>query len=276
METVTRTIFGSALQTAQMLGIRHVLKPNTTLNERFGILTDAVLADGIYPRVNYFCIGNGGHQMVAGADGIPLTKAVQHRATDAALYKPLPFVLRAANNDLTPLERANYALRTIETYGGATYYAYYLKRIPMTNVAVVSELRNVSAGVTTAVNFEATSANLVPTPPVVSNVGANTLLGDYVTCSARMSISLTEAECTELLNASKIIFGDESYAIISEIGICSGVDKVIALSDNTNFKEAVAVQVVSHISALHALKFTSTGINGLYDLGTNEPLLSVA
>lgn len=271
METVTRTIYGSALQTAQMLGIPHVIKPNTTVNERLTVLKTAVVPEGVYPRVQYFCIGNGGHQLVSGADGIPLTKAVQHRATDASLYKPLPFVLRATNDDLSPLERANYAMRRVETYGGVSYYAYHLRRIPMDTVSVATELRNITDGVTTSVNFIATSANLAPSPPTINNAGANVLTSDYVTCSARLSISLTEGECTELLNAAKIIFGDDNYAIISEIGLCAGADKVILLPDNTNFKEAIGVQIISHVAAFHAVKFSSSGINGLFDLGTNEP-----
>lgn len=276
MEQVVRTIYGSALQTAMLLGIPHVVKNNSTLNQRFSVQQDAVHVETVYPRVQYFCIGNGGHRLVSGADSIPYTKAVQHRAADASPYKPYPFVLRAANLDLLPQERAKYALRRVETYNGETYFAYYLKRIPTDTLSVAMQLRIVQDGLTSSTDFEPTSANLVPVPPVVTNSGANALAAEYLTVSSLLSISLTESDCAELLDVSKIIYGDDNYAIISEIGLCSGVDKVIALADNSNFKEAIAVQVVSHVSAFHQVKFTASGITGLFDVGSSEPLLNIA
>jgi hypothetical protein len=276
MEKTVRTIYSSALQTAQMLGMPLVIAPNTTLNERFSVQTDAVIPDGTYPRVKYFCIGNGGHRLSVGADGIPLARENQHWPTDASCFKPLPFVLRATNNDLSPLERSKYALRVSETHSGISYYAYYLKRIPMNGAQVALELRNVATdGTTTAVTFVPTPANLVPLPRNLTNAGANILTSDYITCAARLSISLAEQECTEILDACKIIFGDDSYAIISEMGLCSGLDKVILLPDNTNFAEAIGVQVTSFINTVHHVKFSSSGISGYFDLGSNEPMFSM-
>jgi hypothetical protein len=276
MEKTVRTIYSSALQTAQMLGMPLVISPNTTLNERFAVLEDAVLPEGVYPRVKYFCIGNGGHRLTVGADGIPLARENQHYPTDAACFKPLPFVLRADNNDLSALERSRYALRVSETHSGARYFAYYLKRIPMQGTQVTLELRNVATdGTITSVNFVPTPANLVPLPRVLTNAGANLLSSDYITCAARLSISLSEQDCTELLDACRIIFSDDSYAIISEMGLCSGLDKVILLPDNTNFAEAIGVQVTSFINTVHHVKFSSSGISGYFDLGSNEPMFSM-
>lgn len=276
MEPTLRTIYGSALQVAQMLGVPYVIKANTTLNERFEILQDAVIADSIYPRVAYFCIGNGGHQSEQGADSIPLVRQVQHRATDASVYKPIPFVLRAINNDLTALERAKYALRRLEVHSGISYYAYYLKRIPLDNVTVDMEHRTTDdSGITTATTFIATPANLVPLPPLLSNVGTNVLTDEYVTVAARLSIALTKEECTEILDACRIVRGDDRYAIISEIGICSGAPKVVLLEDNTNFEEAVGVQITTHVATFHQVRYAASGIGGLFDLGTAEPLFAL-
>jgi hypothetical protein len=276
METVTRTIFGSSLQTAQLLGVPHVIKENTTLNERFNVLKTAVLPDGQYPRLQYFCIGTGGVKIVAGSDNIPRTEMVQHRSTDASCFNPFPFVLRLASNDLSVAERLKYALRVQETYNGQTYYAYYLKRIDLSQVSVNLEARTVNNGITTSSEFIATSSNLVPTPPAILNQGANVLTSDYITCSAQVTLSFTQQECEELLDAAVIKYGSEDYAILSEIGMCAGLDKVISLPDASSFKEAIGVQIVSHVNTWHSIQYTQGGINGVYDLGVADPVLNLA
>lgn len=274
MEQVTRTIYGSALQTAMLLGLPHVAPEFSTLNKRFGVQADAVLADTEYTRMTLMCYGNGGHKLVTGADSVPYTKIQQHEPQDAAPFKPLPWVLRPTSSDLTPQERAKYAMRTVVTYNAETYFAYYLKRLNLAGVTVRMQKRNVQDGNTTSVDFVPTADNLVPTPNELANSGANALLADYLTVSALLSVTLTEADCEEILNVSRIIYGDDNYAIISEIGLTAGADKVIGLNDNSNFRESVVSQVISFIGAFHQVKYTSSGITGLFDVGTNEPLFT--
>ncbi len=273
MELVTRTVYGSKLQTAMLLGRPVVIDQNSTLNERFSVQADSQLADTEYPRMKFMCIGNGGHKVVNGADNIPYTKMHQHSPSDAASFKPLPFVLRQVSQDLTPTERAKYAMRCVQTYNGESYYAYYLKRLDMANIVVKMQKRTVQDGQTNSVDFVPTSANLVPTPQELANAGSNALIANYLTVSALLNLSLTQADCNELLNVSRIMYGDDNLAIISEVGLVSGSDKVIPLTDNSNFRESIASQIVSHIGAFHQVKYTANGITGVFDVGTNEPML---
>jgi hypothetical protein len=276
MESITRTLYGAALQTSELLGIPYTVLQNTTLNERFNINPVATLPDGQYPKAQYYCIGTGGVKLTAGPDNTPRAEQVQHKATDAACFKPFPFILREVNNDLSAVEKQKYALRTIEVHNGISYYAYYLKRIDMSQVSVKLESRNISNGLTTASLFTPSPPNLAPEPTVISNTSANNLTGDYVTCTAKLNVSLTEQDCQELLDASVAIFGNEESAIISEIGICTGVDKIVVLADTgTNFKEAVCVQIASHINTWHAIKYTQGGIDAIFDFGVSEPLFNI-
>jgi hypothetical protein len=280
MEAVTRTIYGSALQSALLLGIPYSIKEFTTLNEKLGIQNGVMPQPSIYPKVNYFCIGNGGHQMTVGADNIPLSKINQHKATDAALFKHLPFALRAPGNDLLADERARYALRREESFNGNIYIAYYLKRIDVTEVVSELDYRTVVNGVVTSTPFVPTSSMLSPTPVVINNTGTNTITSDYITVSTLLSVGFTAAEIAELLNVANVMYGNESYAIISEIGLCSGVDKVVNVTPSSggsfNFNEAIAVQITSFISAFHVAQYTSSGLSKLLDVGVNEPLLSIS
>lgn len=276
MDSVTRTIYGDALQTSQMLGIPHNVLQYTTLNERFGVEVNSVLPDNQYPKVRYYGIGTGGMKLVAGADGEPRAEQVQHRATDAACYKPFPFVLRELDNDLSATERQKYALRTIVVYNNTQYVAYYLKRIVMDQVTVSLERKNFNNGVPTTSAFVPSADNLTPTPPVITNQGANILTSDYINCTAELLLDLTEDECQELLDASIVIYGTEDKCILSEFVFCSGYDKVVQLPNSGNFNEAIAVQVVAHVATMHPVKYSTGGITGTYSLGVNEPLLSIA
>ena len=277
MNLVSRTIYSSYIQTILLTGTKFKLAANSTLNELYGIQNG--ISPLVTPTLGYFAIGNGGHKITVGANGIPLMNPIQHQATDAALYHGLPFILRPINNDIDTVTQANYALRRIETHGGNQYIAYYLKRLGISTV--IPDMENIvtANGISTATTFIPNSSNLNPTPPVLSNTGVNLVSGDYVAASAKLNIALTASEVTELLNVSTILYGDPSYAIISEIALCSGVDKVVQSASNNNstisFNEALAVQVLSFVNSFFAMQFSSAGISLLLDVGASEPILSL-
>jgi hypothetical protein len=236
-------------------------------------------APGVYPSVKYFCIGNKGHTSQIGADGIGLNIAAQHRATDAALFNQIPFVMREVANDLTVTERANYGLRREETRGGVVYVAYYLKRINMSGVEAEMQYRTNVNGTVVVTPFVPTADNLSPTPVTIPSEGSGTVSGDYVTVTAEVDISLSAWEVAELLNVAEIIYGDTSYAIISEIGLCSGVDKAVSITPSVgvpfNFNETIGVQISSHIAVMNLVKYSNSGITRILGLGTNDPLFNI-
>lgn len=279
MENSTRTVYGSYIQTCLLLGIPPTYPENSTLNEKFGILAGTLPSQLERPKLGYWAIGNRGHQNVIGAEGIAKTEPVQHRATDAAGYGHIPFVLRAVNDDLTTVERAKYALRKEITVDGSVYIAYYLKRIDMTGVVPKMENKVVTGGVEVVTPFVPNSSNLNPTPPVVNNNGVNVVDGEYVTASARLDLSLTESDIQELLNMAKILYGDEGFAIVSEVMLCTGVDKAIQVSTQFggtfNFNEAIGVQVASHIYAHVPAKFSNQGSDINVAVGATEPLYAL-
>ena len=280
MEPIVRTIFSSFLQTAQILKTDYVVPEHSTLNEKFNIQSGIYPDTSILPGLRYFAIGNGGHKMTVGANGLAKPDPVQHRATDAALFSHIPFALRELDNDLDSVERAKYGLRRKELYNGQNYIAYYLKRIDLTNVVPEMEYITVNNGVQTVNAYTSTSANLNPTPPDISSNGVNLVTGDYVAASAKVNINFTNSEISELLNAANIVYGDQSYAIISEVALCTGVDKLVQspAANNTviNFNEVIATQVASFINTFYAVEFTNNGIEIALDIGICEPLLNIS
>ena len=277
---VTRTIYGAAVQTSLLLGLPFSFPQYTTLNESLTIQKNVLPSVGDKPNLGYYVWGNRGHTSIMGVGGIPLNEVVQHRATDAGLFGQLPFVLRELNNDLTATERAKYVLRRQEERNGVQYWAYYGRRLDKTNLTAGNYLTQVQNGVGTITAFTPTQANLTPDPQQASNTATNIINADYVSSRARLLLALTEADVAEMLNVAKVIFNDERYAIISEIGMCTGVDKnvnVAAYGGGTfQFAEAIGVQIAAHVATYNALIMTNTGVEIEMDVGVNEPLYALS
>jgi hypothetical protein len=272
MENIVRTVYGSALQTALLLGRPTVILPNTTLNEKLNIQATTAIGLTDRPKMQYITIGNGGHRTISGPNGITKPEPVQHRSTDAALYNHLPFVLRKLNNDLSAVEKAKYGLRRVEVHDGESYYAYYLKRQDLNETVIGLLYNTVVDGVTTSREFLPTASNLNPTPPDLTQPGVNVTTGDYVTAVAKAPFVMTENEAEEFLNVATVIYGDPGYAIISEMATCSGVDKLVSVEGGGSFNEVIGCQIVSFINTFFALSFSNGGISVELEVGATEPL----
>ena len=275
MELITRTVYGSYLQTCSLLGQPVIVAASSTLNEKLSIQSGVAFSAEQTPRMRYAAIGNGGHKMVMGANGISRPEPVQHRSTDASLYNQIPFVLRLADNDLTAVQRQKYALRRIEEHDGISYIAYYLKKLDYVGVVPEMEYKTVSNGVTTTTSFVPNSSNLNPVPPDLANTGVNVTTGDYVASVANIPFTLNVDEVNDVINVANIIYGDTGYAIVSEIALCAGVDKIVNVVDsggNTfNFSEVIGTQIVSFVNGFFSMNFTNNGLNVIFGVGTSEP-----
>lgn len=277
---ITRTIYGAAVQTNLLLGLPQSYPEFTTINQHLNIQKNTIPSVADKPNLGCYIWGNRGHTVIAGIDGIPLNDVTQHRATDAGLYGQLPFVLRETNQDLTSTERSKYVLRRQEDRNGVLYFAYYGRRLDKTNLSTTLYYTQVADGVGQVTVFEPKQANLTPSPQQLSNTATNLINADYVSAKVRLELELTEADVTEMLNVAKVIYDDERYAIISEIGICTNVDKNInapAFGGGTfMYAEAIGVQIAAHIATYNSLLQSNTGIKIAMNIGLNEPLYALS
>lgn len=279
MKKIVRTIYAAALQSAQFSGLKAIFPENSTLNEKFNVQSRVLPAASEIPRARYLTIGNGGHDMVT-SNGISKTVPSQHRSRDAALYSHLPFVLRLPENDLSSTERARYGLRTtfISPVDNQTYIAYYLRRMDLTNVVVGMTYHAVSGdGSEQRTPFVPNSGDLSPTKLPPSNNSVNVTSGDYLSAEAPVTITFTPDEVDELINVANLIWNDSGLAIISELGIVSGVDKVVdspGVGNNTiQINEVIGATMMTFVSVFYQLSFERTGITINANLGATEPLL---
>lgn len=276
MEPIVRTSNAAYLQSCQFLHLPFQLKEHTTLNEKFQVHHDFVLSAGDMPAVRYVCIGNGGHRFTTGADGVAMPEPVQHKPRHAALYNHIPFVIRPLDDDLVPAVRANYRIRRIEEIDGIRYACYYMRVLDKSSTIPQLELREVDGSTITSSPYVPTITDLNPTPPPIDPGGVIVTSGNYIACTSKIPFIMDAWEINELISACEIKFGDPRYAIISEIGICSGLDKNVTGEFSgimTGYVDAVAAQIMSFISVFYTAQFSTTGLSITFDIGNVEPLL---
>lgn len=278
MENIIRTVLGASLQTSQLLGKSISIKPNSTLNQKLTIQENTSFAEEDRVSMKYVAIGNGGHRMVVGTGNITRPEPIQHSPRDCALYNQLPFVLRLPSADLPVTERAKYRLRKLVTHDGQAYVAYYLKVLDLSETLPQLELRTVMDGVTTSTPYAPTLSDLNPTPPAITTGQVLTTTGDYIAATAKVPFVMSAFDIQELLNVCNIIYGDDNYAMISEIALCSGADRAVTGDFNgtsIGYTEAIGVQVMSFINSFFSAKFSNSGVVVNLDVGSVENLLSL-
>lgn len=296
---VTRTIYGSYMQTCHVLLRPMDIKENSTINEALNdslnipfqpsISTAGMQEANPFDPVNdsrnvnvgYVVIGNGGHVSSLTANNVTYMDFNIHQATDAVPFKLLPFVCRPIEADLPDLERKDYRLRKILEIDGELYVAYYAKRLDFSNSDIDMVISTTVNGETTYKPFNPTINNIRPQPvqPGLENDGTKT----YAT--AKTIFRFKEQDIMYLTEACTNLYGSANEAIISEIGFCSGVDKPIVRSypqgggsasdsdiKNRGLKEAVAVQTCVHVNTYYQANFGINGLEIAFDIGAIEPL----
>lgn len=275
---ICRTAIGISVQASKLLGRPYEYLKYTTLNELYDINPEAHLDITTPPDIKYWAIGRGAHRIHIDDSNTPVIDPIAHETTNTGPYKGVPFVLRRLNDDLNADDRAKYALRRKETHNGEEYWAYYLKRLP--NNPEVPEVihDNTKDGVTTSRPFKYTNDDLHPIPSDLPSVGVVVASADIIRISSRVLIEFNEWDVTEFFKVNKILYGSEQRSLISEILICSGVDRDVQVpsqsGSNVQFKEAIGVQVITFVSTFINVATANRGFHHEFELGEGEPLLT--
>lgn len=317
---VTRTAIGAAIQTARGLGLKHNLQDFTTLNQAIneraivgGLPEPLTLGMEVLPIYDYqtdsdnlssqyIVIGNHGHKNilasnVGGSAGgvtnqppsasnspaIPYTIPVEHMATDTGLYNMIPYLGRKVSKGLTISERRDYALRRTIMIEGELWEFYFARKLVRDRLTPLINITHVVNGEETTAEFVPTFNNLKPSHPT-EDTSYN---ASYATVTVPAEMVWTERQIQDIRDACRMLYGSENYAIISEIAICSGVEKPVAqkypnsgpqipsnVPANTFF-EAVGCQVVMHISTYIPINFSEREYKLEMDFGATEPLYGV-
>lgn len=303
MRDIISTIYGASILNNLVRGRAVELLPYTTINEALyeplvvpnqpAIATMGMhlpepynpLTDSTGLSIGYIVIGIGGHRHLTGADnGLPYTSAIDHTADNSGLYRMTPFAIKPVSNDLTDLQRRRYRLRKTMLIGGELYAAYYARKITVEDSAPELTRTVIANGVATTTPFVPTMNNLRPPSPAlgVANDGSS------LAVESPLSFEFTLDDIALYKEAAAILYGSEDYAVISEIAVCIGADKVVtqvypvtgtqtpALPVNPSLLEAVGVTMMSVLSCHRAVAVNNEAFVVDFDMGTSLPLFGQA
>lgn len=264
-----RTIFGLDLALANLISDNYIIKENTSLNEKFGILPNERLPDGVFPKLKYYAIGIGGQDFIQEERGYNYSL---HNPSDAALFEQIPFVMRTVENDLLPAEQNKYRFRTIETHDGVEYVCYYLRQIEtIENRDYFYKITSDGIENNLSVFTTNTDKLLNPVPVDRTITYDQTTTIDYITKLAKLEFSLNTEDLEELTNVLTV--RNQLDKRLTEIGICTGHEY-----SEDNIREAIGVQIAFHVGVDIDLMLTlSNGKTILrsIELGGAEPLVIV-
>lgn len=280
MEQVTRTPVFASLLDAMARGAAYKWLEYTTLNEKFNVLPKDYPGQDVYPRLCAIGLGWGAMAMNMGADNEPYPVIQQHLSTDAALFKHMPIVLRLVDDDLTPTQRARYCMRTLVTFHGKNYYAYYLKWVNFAQADNNLFLKIKREDGTVEVQpYVYSEANLNPTPVDLQSPGVNLLKGQSVISSTIITLPLDDFDINEIRKAALIIKQATGRAIVSEVCLVTGarkpIDVPVAGGGIVRMEECQGAQIAAFVGANYAFDFLNRSLTEQLELGISEPLFNI-
>lgn len=269
-----RTIYASYLHSCLYHNRPFVLAPNSTLNQKLNINKDVDIPPGVTPSLLYFGVGNGGHRPVSST--IPTFESIPHRAWDAAMYNQVPLVLRETNNDLSPTQRARYALRKLENINGVEYYAYYLKILDLGDTVPTMKHTINENGTLTTNDFIPSNDNLNPVPPVLLADGTNPTEAEEVHVDTLTKITFDRFDRDEFVEVARILYNDPTAAIITELALCSAAQRQLSIDVDgsaDNMLEGVGVQINYFVDVIEFVHKSNEGFELTLDLGGADPMI---
>lgn len=267
---------------ANYFGIDVVYPERSTLNEHLKHIDDIMPSGSEKNTLKYLAIGDRGHGVEIDDNGIADPKPIRHLPTHSGAYGLRPLVLRPIDNDLSDVQRRDYAFRIRIEIAGRQYWAYYIKRIDMRGVVTKDELTVKDGDETTTIAFRYTDAELYPQPPKLKEYDYETEDkieipdGRYVKTSADITIRFTAFDIAEYQNVARIMRGDPGNATISEIFLCSGVDKPHTGESTTGspftYDDAYGVQIAYSLSLYTNLAITDEKSTFTFNIGQSVPV----
>lgn len=273
--TYTRTLAGSLLQTVKWANLQFEMMTNSTLNERFNVQSGVAPDAGDIPAMRYLVIGNLGHTFVVGKSKSQVPVTLPHGTNDAACYNHIPFAIRDVGDDFTAERRKRYCLRVIETIDNKERIVYYGRRIDTSLTKASVNVVTTKDGEVTSSPYTYSTDDLKPKPPSYSTSGQTVGSDVSYMATAVFKIELDADDIAEIINANSILEGQLLPACISEIGLCTGVDKTVALPETSgSYSEVIACQVNLFVGTFHAVGYASDGLTLTIDAGTGEPKMA--
>lgn len=275
----THTVYGALLRNALLFNEALPILPNSTLNQKFSVAEDQLPIGLEKPVMQYFGIGLNGVIQDIGVNNLYRTKYRQHQPRWGSALLAFPFLMRPVEEDLSIDDRAFFRMRKVQEFGGVLYACYYLRRIDLSKSRSEVEYRTTVDGNVVTTTWEPTLNDLNPMPLEVNPNQVLTTGDDYLSVTRKIDLVFTPNDIQELMTCSEIIYGDSTYANVSELVAVSGIERAVQGSFNgltLSYTEAVYAQVNAFIKTFLSAPNQLDGATIKVDVGANEPLLIVS
>lgn len=264
----------------QILTAMYIRKPftplaNSTLNTKFMVNENEMPAEDEYPHLGYWCAGLGAHQLVSTTAGGSAPMSTPIYATDNSVQIATPFVARELSNDLSAVERRKYGIREVREVNGKVLALYWLRKLDLDTVNQVTELQLTEDGeVVSSKPYTPAPESLTPPARNYTDSVVDTSRQRLITY-AEILITFTEADVKEFMDACALLYGDENTATLTEIGICTGIERerpIVTDGGQALMQEVVCAQLNAHVSTYQALHLSSNGFDMKIRTGAGEPI----
>lgn len=235
-----KTTYGRMYELMRLTGQKMTsFDTKSTLNTLYNIFPNEIPKD--IPNVKYYGIGINGQFSLnqrAKTAAYPVTNR------NLNLFKQIPFRTVHIEEDLSADERELYRLRNVETYLNEPYACYYLKKSDISNQVLLQTTDTNGK----PVDYKPDYSYLRPKP--IEGVINGTI--DDISSEVLISLGMVFGlKGDELLEVIGVLFeGDLLEAVVSELGLYTGEDKLITFkaSDGSlvEMNEAIGVQLYMH------------------------------
>lgn len=300
MTIITQTVYANALAMQQKIGKPYEPLQYSTINEALSnpnaipnqpaISTAGSEVFDEYDAdtdtrsflMKYMVIGNNGHQTIFGENmhtGMPA--AMDWASNNSGLYNMIPFLMVPIDQPLSPSQRNKYRLRKVLQVGNELYEAYYALVISFPDSPPDYRIfRKENNQIIDSQTFQPTQSQLIPVHPQGDLTNNKT----HVSATQPYSAIFTTEMINNIINACVLLYGSAATAVISEIGICHGVEKAVTARYPTSgtqtpvgvsanaFYEIVATQVDTHVSLVQPISNNHVGFSIALDVGSGSPL----
>lgn len=257
-----KTIYFAALQAAYSGNYSHIILPNTTLNEKYGVGKSNVLTT---PVLKYFGVGlKSGIQTLK--DGVYDFTYDQHEGKDGNVFIPIPIRLVPLETDLEEPIKRKYRMRKEMIINGIQYVAYYLKVLTDVNhgsyLEVTMDEKN-DGVITRWSSVDSTILNPIPKRNNVTITQENFKALAY---TKPYTMSLDSEDIVSMINASKLLYDDDTPEI-GEYMVCSGVESTSIIGNVEADGVQASVFINQNVKLEDAL---SMGYDYIFELGGLE------
>lgn len=274
VQNLSRHVQGALASLASLFGRSMPVMANSTVNQQLGVAAEQAALPTDKRVAKAWMLGLGGHAASAGTNGLSRLTNIPHFPNHTGLYYPVPWLIRDVGSDLSPTERQNYCFRVLMPNNKIGYYG---RVFDPDTVPIQVQHVTVDEGEETVTAFTHSAQDNSPVRPSIGPGQTIATSADEVRILASVPFVMTTVMIEEFLEVISYLFDGDTvgYSTISEIGLVSGVSRVVVAADSVSYTELIDARIVATQAPMLNMASITTELSLTCQIGVVEPLLTV-